>query len=407
MAELRSFYPLRNTIQHYDWGGYSFLPRLTGHDNPDHTPWAELWMGAHPKGPSSVVLNGDHLLPLPEFIARTPAAILSEQVARAFGNRLPFLFKVLDVRQMLSIQSHPNKASAERGFADENARGIPIDAFHRNFRDDNHKPEIMVALTECWLLHGFQSWSNIQHTLRSVPEFEPIARQQHTGIRTLYEYLMRLDQEAVDRLLLPLRDRLQKIESTDKNRPEFWAKRAFQQFQPRTGATDRGIFSIFLMNIVRAEPGQGIFQDAGTLHAYLEGVNVELMANSDNVFRGGLTPKHIDVDLLLENLDFAPVTPNLLAGKPVSPTEIVFPAPAPDFRLSIITLMEPQPLHRQTSSGPEIWINLEGTARLNGSFELKKGASVFIPAGMPTEVALEEGEQVRLFKASVPTSEAN
>ncbi|MCB0634498.1 MAG: mannose-6-phosphate isomerase, class I, partial [Lewinella sp.] len=185
-----NFIPLEGVVQDYAWGGYYFIPELKGKENTAEQPQAELWMGAHNRGPSLMQING-YSQRLDDWIASDPEQILGKRVAHRFQNSLPFLFKILDVRKMLSIQAHPTKGAAVAGFQRENERGIPLTAHHRNYKDDNHKPEIMVALTDFWLLHGFRTAEAIAQVLEEVPElniFRKVFAQK--GIRGLYRYLM-------------------------------------------------------------------------------------------------------------------------------------------------------------------------------------------------------------------------
>lgn len=391
--------PLKGAIQHYHWGGYEYIPNLLHIDNQNNQPFAELWMGAHPSAPSIVKEHGTET-PLDAWISQAPETILGTSVAQEFQNRLPFLFKVLDVSKMLSIQAHPTKKQAEEGFQRENKEGIPLNAPHRNYKDDNHKPEIMVALTDFWLLHGFKSMEAMQVAIRAVPEFYPLQSiVNQSNIYELYEYIMKMPQVEVDAMLKPLQQRLN-AENPDKNTPNYWAKRAFEDFPPQDGHFDRGIFSIYFFNLVHLQPGEGIFQGAGIPHAYLEGVNVELMSNSDNVFRGGLTNKHVDVPELLKSLVFKPVNPQILSGAVISDTESVYRTPAPDFELRKIEVDQQHSHHCQQAAGPEILIVLEGEVLVNEVHHFKKGDIFFVPAGIGYTIQTEEASI--LFKASVP-----
>lgn len=336
---MQAIIPLTGVIQHYDWGGFQFLPELLSTPNPAQKPFAELWMGTHKKGTARAHLP-EGQLSLAELIQQQPIQMLGEKVSAHFHGRLPFLFKILDVRKMLSIQAHPSKKSAELGFQRENELGIPLTAFHRNYRDDNHKPEVMVALTDFWLLHGFRSAQEIASTLEEVPAFH-ILREVfgNRDIKALYQHIMELPQGKVDEMLAPLKQQLEdkaQIQTLQKSSPDYWAHLAFQDYT-RDGHYDRGIFSIYFFNLVFIPQGKGIFQDAGIPHAYLEGVNVELMANSDNVFRGGLTPKHVDVPELLKHLVFTSVVPKILEGQAENDIEQAFVTPAPDFALTQLT----------------------------------------------------------------------
>lgn len=391
-------FPITGAIQNYAWGGSNFIPELIGQANPQAEPFAELWMGAHERGPSRVE-NTEATLS--EFIAQNPINVLGQATAKHFDKRLPFLFKILDVNKMLSIQSHPTKAQAEVGFRAENEAGVPIKAKHRNFRDDNHKPEIMVALTEFWLLHGFRPKAEITIILEKVPEFvslRPLFAKEN--IYTLYEAIMKMPQSEVDVLLAPLYERLQGIE-TPKDTPDYWAKMAFEDYT-RDGHYDRGIFSIYLFNLVRLEKGDGIFQAAGVPHAYLEGVNVELMANSDNVFRGGLTPKHIDVPQLLKHLVTKSVEPKILKGEIVSESECIYRSPAPDFELARIKISTSQSHQRATNSA-DILIVMEGEAEVEskeGRFKRGRGQVFFASAN--SQYKVQTTTHATLYRASVP-----
>lgn len=395
-------FPLAGVVQHYAWGGFDYLPALLGIDNEGRQPFAELWMGAHNRGPALVRPNGQ-AFPLDELLRQHPEW-LGPSVQRHFGGGLPYLFKILDVRQMLSIQSHPTKAQAEAGFRRENEQDIPLNAPHRNFKDDNHKPEVMVALTEFWLLHGFRSEAALERILEETPEFGPLRPlfAEHSIFR-LYKGVMEMPQEEVDRMLQPMAQRLRPLARAgklDKGQPEYWAMQAFDNHMLDGGHYDRGVFSIYFFNLVKVMPGEGIYQGAGIPHAYLEGVNVELMANSDNVFRGGLTEKHVDVPELLAHLSFGPVEPQILKGEPVSEAEWVYPTPAADFQLNRIRLSPGQRYQPETPRGPEIVIVIEGKVFLPDGSGYARGEAFFVPAGH--DYSLHSEGQSELFKALAP-----
>ena len=396
--------PLKGVIQHYAWGGTHFIPQLLSKNNRSSQPFAELWMGTHVKGPSKV-LTSEGELALAQLIKKAPTDILGKKTAADFDNKLPFLFKVLDVNSMLSIQAHPTKKEAEIGFAKESKTGIAVTAPNRTYRDDNHKPEVMVALTDFWLLHGFKSIEGIQEVL-TLPEFQPLqAYFKENSIFQLYKAIMEMPQKEVDNLLTPLWKRLKPLFEKGqlaKNSADFWAAQAFVDYTI-DDHFDRGIFSIYLFNLVNVKKGEGIFQEAGIPHAYLEGVNMELMANSDNVFRGGLTQKHIDVPELLKHLVFESVTPKILKGTVISSVEKVFKTPAPDFELSQISLSKAQ-IYRstQTTSAATV-IVMEGTATVqfdNQQLIFKKGDSFFVAAN--TSFTIRTKAETLLFKAAVP-----
>jgi len=408
---------LHGVVQHYDWGGHLFIPDLLGIENATSRPFAELWIGAHAKAPSIVELTGGEE-PLDELIAEEPEAILGPAANARFGGRLPYLFKILDVHKMLSIQAHPTLAQAREGFARENAAGVKLEAGSRNYKDDNHKPEIGVALTEFWMLHGFRPLEQIAESFVHTPELGAVmpdfpqrlvaAGHQHDArrslLRELYSRVMTIPQEQVDLLLNPLLSRLQAKPQSNKDSADYWAVRAAENFPLPGGHRDRGIFSVYLLNLVHMQPGQGTFQPAGVLHAYLEGVNVELMANSDNVLRGGLTTKHVDVAELLNILTFEGGTPEVFDGNQVSAQERVYRTPAEEFELRRISL----PVHGryagEATYGPKALLVLDGSATLSSdgeSVSLGRGSIALIPSG--TEFVMQtQGEELVVFQAGLP-----
>lgn len=403
MNPIQPIFPLEGIVQHYAWGGYEFIPKLLGLSNTSHEPYAELWMGAHPKGPSLAVTRTEKRV-LNELIADAPAAYLGQAISGRFDQRLPFLFKILDVRSMLSIQAHPNKRQAEAGYQKENLLGIPLESPQRIFRDDNHKPEVMVALTDFWLLHGFRSLSEIEVLSSTVPEFAPLASVFQAGdLKSIYQHLMTIPQAEVNDLLYPLERRLRqekKAGRLSESQAEYWAAQAFEEYTTADGDVDRGIFSIFLLNLVHIPRGSGIYQGAGIPHAYLRGVNVELMANSDNVFRGGLTPKHVDVEALMSHLEFRSVHPRIISGESGKQGLTLFPTPAPDFELARIDVQGGRPFHSGPHEDPQILIVMEGRITLNRAFHFEQGNIFFICPG--TAYAIEAGATASLFRAGVP-----
>ncbi len=365
-------------------------------------------MGAHPSAPSKIEINGS-FTPLPDLIRADAEAWIGGQIAARFGKDLPYLFKILDVRRMLSIQAHPTKTRAEEGFCRENEQGIPFDAPQRVYKDANHKPEVMVALSEFWLLHGFRTREAIRAELERVEELRPLLSRFSDGdLPGLYRHIMEMPQPAVDEILLPLRRRLATrfaAGSLPKSSPDYWAAIAFRDFELPGGHCDRGIFSIYLLNLVHVLPGQGIYQAAGIPHAYLEGQNVELMANSDNVFRGGLTPKYIAVQELINNLVFEPAIPQVICGIERSEQETVYPTPAPDFELFEMHIEAGAYMAGATGQGPEIWILLQGEMMAGGGNFFRRGDAAFVPPG--TAWRLEGIADARLFGARVPVKGAN
>lgn len=394
-------FKLTGVIQHYAWGGHLFIPQLLNNNEPTDKPSAEYWMGAHPSAPSKLLIGQDWVS-LNQLIADDPATTITTSVMGRFGE-LPYLFKVLDVKDMLSIQVHPTKESAEIGFAEENKAGIPINAPHRNYKDQNHKPEVMVALSEFWLLHGFKSKEALEEVLMNTQELTilfPLFRQ--AGIKGLYQFVMEMEQEDVNNMLAPLVKRairLKKEGSIDKTNPGWWAAKLYEE-NGITENIDRGIFSIYFFNIVYVDKGGAVFQKAGVPHAYLEGQNIELMANSDNVLRGGLTPKHVDVPELMRHTLFESVVPDVMKGNPGAGGEVVYPCPVPDFGLSKIDLNIGES-YQGKSFSLEIILVTEGAVIVNQHLVLKKGEAAAILAD--TSFDLNATGNSTIFKAFVPS----
>jgi mannose-6-phosphate isomerase len=391
---------LQGKVQHYAWGGISYLPRLLRIENPDHRPFAEYWLGAHENAPAE--LEG---MTLNAYIRQQPEATLGPHTAARFG-RLPYLLKILDVKDMLSIQVHPGKRSAELEFAEENRKGIALNAPDRNYKDDNHKPELMLALGEFWLLHGFKPEDELRRILQTVPELRfliPVFNRQ--GYQGIYQAIMEMPQEEVNRILAPLLQRiipLYKEDQLKKQEEHFWAARAAMTYS-EPGKTDRGIFSIYLFNLLNLHPGEAIFQDAGLPHAYLEGQNVEIMANSDNVLRGGLTPKHIDVAELMKHIRFEATYPRIIPEDNDPGHIAVYHTSAPDFELSKLSLLQGESLTIKAHSA-EIFIVLEGSLGVIepawSPFGRKKGEA-FIAFHQARFELLAQQDTV-VYRASVP-----
>jgi mannose-6-phosphate isomerase class I len=348
--------PLHAGIQHYAWGDKTFIPDLLGIDNPEGRPFAEVWMGAHPDLPSKIEVKGRPVA-LNEFVTASAEEILGPAFTREFEGQLPYLFKVLSAGAPLSIQTHPTKERAREGFTREDAAGIPRSAGHRNYRDTNHKPELIAALTEFYGLKGFRPLEEIAQVLTDVPEFRslwPDFEPTSAGLKSLYEKIMNLSQNRVDALLDPI---LGRLTDADRKRAftradrEYWILRADREYA-KEGHRDRGIFSMYLLNLVHLEPGEAMYLPAGMLHAYLEGSGMEIMANSNNVIRGGFTSKHVDVPELLNNVIFEGSEPEILQPTRLPGSrEWVFKTPAREFELRRIEVTEEQP-HQNGADAP-------------------------------------------------------
>jgi len=393
---------LKGKVQHYAWGGFEFIPHWLGIPNTGHKPFAEYWMGAHPSASSDIVTSNGSLS-LNELIKGFPEITIGNNVQQKFGE-LPYLFKILDVHEMLSIQVHPTKEEAIKGFEEEEAKGIPVGAATRNYKDKNHKPEVMVALSEFWLLHGFLQQESLKKVLQSVPEFEKfVSLFKNDDYKKLYQHVMKMSQNEVNALLTPLVHReLQRKKDNEltKDQPGWWVTKLFEH-QTSVENIDRGIFSVYFFNIVKANPGEAIFQGAGIPHAYLEGQNVELMANSDNVLRGGLTPKHIDVPELLKHTTFKGVAPNIMMGEQMKTGEKNYSCPVDDFGISKIELKQSQ-TYNGTASSLEIIVAIDGEMQISGTnnLSIKRGEAAAILCGETYNISTPSS--VMAYKAFVP-----
>jgi mannose-6-phosphate isomerase len=385
---------LKNAIQPYAWGSRHALAELRGEAGPSPGPEAELWIGAHPLAPSRLS-DGRTLL---EAIAAEPARHLGASVAGRYEGKLPFLLKVLAAATPLSLQAHPSLAQARAGFEADEAAGIPLGAPHRNYKDRNHKPELLCALSEFWALCGFRPVTDTLALLDELAVPALAARRavlaaspDASGLKWLFSSLMQAPAEERRELADVTAAACRARQSTPARfvREYGWAVRLADLYPG-----DVGLVSALLLNLLRLEPGEAIHLPAGNLHAYLSGTGVEIMASSDNVLRGGLTPKHVDVPELLRVLDFEP-----LAVAPLRPAargrEQVYVTPTREFELSYFDL-EQAPVE-VAITGPEIWLVTSGAARLP-ELELTQGGSVFVPAETSK---LQVSGSGRIFRAKV------
>lgn len=403
MQNRKKIYRLKGVVQHYAWGGDHFIAGLIREVNDNGQPYAEYWMGAHDNAPAEI-FNEKETKKLNEVISSDPGLVIGNKVFNEFG-RMPYLLKILDVRDMLSIQVHPDKKSAELAFKEENEKGIGLEAPNRNYKDANHKPELMVALSNFWLLHGFKPPSVLMQILSNIKELQFLRTTFETnGYHALYKTVMEMSQKQVNNTLQPLLDRIVPLYQANKllkTNEDFWAARAAITFN-RGSDIDRGIFSIYFFNLVECRPGDGVFQDAGVPHAYLEGQNVEIMANSDNVLRGGLTPKHIDVPELLKHVRFEAVHPTIIKPKRRDGLTEVYPTPARDFELSRLLLESTKETSFRTSTA-EVFFLYKGEIVLSDPTD-----KLFLKAGdaaigfADTKVHVRAMEDAILFRASVP-----
>ena len=371
---------LMNTVRHYPWGSRTVIPELLGERSPADRPYAELWMGAHPDAPS-VLSNGT---PLDKAIEAEPEVLLGPGVHERFGTRLPFLMKVLAAEQPLSLQAHPTNEQARAGFAAEEAAGVPHDEATRTFKDPFHKPELLLALTTFEALCGFRPVEESLHCLAKlqVPELKPtIAALARGGLRAAIPQLIALNPEHRSVLVTAVAEAADRF--VRAHDPEFINTYRWAASLAETYPGDPGVVISLMCNHLKLAPGEAVFLPAGNLHAYLSGAGVEVMASSDNVLRGGLTAKHVDLAALIEVLDFTdgrvPVLHPVLG-----PGGLRYPVPVDDFDLTRIQLDGQS--GSLTTHGPQVLLCTEGTAVLSspdGDVTVPQGGSAFVPAGTP------------------------
>ena len=394
---------LKNTVQAYAWGSYTAIPELLGTDSPSSTPQAELWMGAHPKA-SSLVDCAGRWISLEKLIQKSPQGILGKAVANKFGDKLPYLFKVLAAAQPLSIQAHPSPIQAKQGFERENRLKIPLGAFHRNYKDENHKPECICAMTHFWAMKGFR---NIPEMLSLMAVVRPVDLskeldnlKQHPspqGLKTFFEAIMNMDRKRQKKIVDNAVAMAKKHVEDDY--VFQWMIDLNKQYP-----SDIGVLSPILLNLVCLEPGQAMFLPAGELHAYLDGVGIELMANSDNVLRGGLTKKHVDVEELLNVLNFNEGETDVLPVTQINHCERIYESRAEEFVLSAINLQAGTTYHSPAKRSVEILLCMDGNATISDleggmKIDLPKGRSILIPSAVKKYRI--KGDAT-IYKASVP-----
>ncbi|MFG2347332.1 mannose-6-phosphate isomerase, class I [Streptomyces phaeochromogenes] len=368
---------LDNTIRPYAWGSTTAIPHLLGVE-PTGEPQAEMWMGAHPGAPSRTPRG-----PLTEVIDEAPEKELGPAAVAKFGPRLPFLLKLLAAGAPLSLQVHPDLAQAKEGYEDEERRGVPIDAPHRNYKDANHKPELICALTEFDGLCGFRTPSEAADLLAALDV---------DSLKPYVDLLHAHPEEAA------LREVLTAVLSADREQMAATVTEAAAACARLGGAHapyadlahhypgDPGVIAAMLLNHVRLQPGEALFLGAGVPHAYLNGLGVEIMANSDNVLRCGLTPKHVDVPELLRIVRFEASDPGVLRPEASPDGEEVYETPIDEFRLSRYALVAGAPVHDLTLGTPQILLCTAGSVQA-GEHALGPGRSVFVPAGEKAEVS--------------------
>ncbi|AXE26609.1 mannose-6-phosphate isomerase, class I [Streptomyces globosus] len=370
---------LTNTIRPYAWGSPTAIPGLLG-VQPTGEPQAELWMGAHPGAPSRLD-RGAGETTLADVIAADPERELGAAAVARFGPRLPFLFKILAAGAPLSLQVHPDLEQARAGYAEEERLGIPADAPHRNYKDPNHKPEMVCAITAFEGLCGFR------------PPREAAALLDGLKVDSLTPYVDLLRAHPEDAALREMLTAVLTADRAETARTVAEAAAAAERlggpYTPYATLAhhfpgDPGVIAAMLLNHVKLQPGEAMFLGAGVPHAYLDGLGVELLANSDNVLRAGLTPKHVDVPELLRIVRFDPGDPALL--RPEDGDEEVYDTPTDEFRLSRLALAPGAAPHRLPAGAPQILLCTAGRPTA-GELALAPGESVFVPAGESVELS--------------------
>ncbi|MBA2880733.1 mannose-6-phosphate isomerase [Desulfosalsimonas propionicica] len=392
---------LENPVQKYAWGSTTAIQKILAAKPDDRTPWAELWMGAHPKAPSMVHVNGQQM-PLNELIREHPRAFLGADAAAAYSNTLPYLFKVLAASQPLSIQAHPGARQAGEGFNRENEQQIPIGDPCRNYRDPWPKPELICAIEPFGALIGFRSPETIcslgrrffpkslDRPLQAL-ESQPDA----SGIRGFFHELMTIKKSYRAEVI---HETLANARASDT--PEgYWIDRLHQSYPG-----DAGVLAPVCLNLLEIPPGRAVFLAPGILHAYLYGTGMEIMANSDNVLRGGLTAKHVDVAELFNTLEFAPSFPNPAPPEKINSAEQRFSAPADEFCLSVISLDPGTRYCSPNEHSADILFCLAGQAEIrknktNTCLDLAQGQAAIVPAAAGTYEISGRG---KIWKAGVP-----
>lgn len=401
---LMPVYRLRNPVRNYAWGSKDFIPAMLGLKNRDQSPWAELWAGAHPASPSEVELE-DSMVSLDDFISADPASLLGPECVKRFNGKLPFLLKILSAEKPLSIQTHPDKEQALRGFEKENSRGLPADSPERSYKDAFWKPELLYALTPFYALAGFRRAEEIVSFLSAYESpaavnLVSILNRDKEDLSLAYRVLLELKGGEKEAFLREGAERALKPSSEE----EYWLGLLLKEYPE-----DPLVFAPFFMNLLILKPGETVFLGPGIPHAYLHGTGVEIMANSDNVLRGGLTEKYVNKEELFSVLRFIPNIPEIKTGcpGPGGERERIFPVPVEEFVLSRLRI-DREVFKCPSEKGLSLFICISGLLSVSvpGSVSVKEqslnlfpGDSFLLPAD--TEYCLIGGRGV-LFRASVP-----
>lgn len=400
----KNLFKLDNTIQNYAWGSTTAIHELFGIANPEQQPQAELWMGAHSNGCSKVLWNEQPVL-LSALIESDKAAFLSESTAKQFGE-LPYLFKVLAANSALSVQVHPSKQEAELGFAKEDEAGIDRHHPQRNYRDANHKPELVYALTPYQAMNGFRSFAEIIALFSSLTEQVAMPQvaallasfngnRTPEGFEAFFVGLLSLQGEDMRQSLDGLLSFAEQHANPQAENDVF----ALITELAHTYPGDIGLFTPLMLHVLTLQPGESMYLDARTPHAYLKGTGLEVMANSDNVLRAGLTPKHIDVAELASCTLFEEKPQATLLMQPiVEGNKQVYPIPVPDFKFDCFVKAENELV---VTHSAEIVFAIDQpvtvTHTSGESLVLQKGESAFIPAYAQLYTLSSEGRVARVY----------
>jgi mannose-6-phosphate isomerase len=370
---------LQNAIRDYAWGSRTAIPELTGVE-PDGTPQAELWMGAHESAPS-VLPSGESLY---DLVSSRPTEVLGEATAEEFQGRFPFLAKLLAAEQPLSIQAHPSREQAIDGYARDEAAGIPRDAGDRNYKDAWPKPEILIALGPFDALVGFRPLDATVELLQALGAdgFDGLTDLLRNGkLQDAFTHFMSSDRDTIRPLVAALAEACRRYDGEDLALEVETLDRLCQEFPD-----DPGVLAALLLNRVRLERFQAVYLPAGNVHAYLHGTGFEVMANSDNVLRGGLTRKYVDVEELVSVVDFEPIASPVLAGTPVAPGITAYETGCEYFAVRRVDLTGDS--LEVPAEGPRIVAVVDGTAEVGAD---GTEATVTLAAGQSAFVAGTEG----------------
>ena len=401
-------YKLFNKIQNYDWGttnDEAFIPNFLGTDPKPNVPYAELWIGAHPKAPSEIEVNGK-LIPLNIILEEHPVEYLGNYAAKKFNKKFPFLLKILSAARALSIQTHPDKEQAKKLHA----------ADPKNYPDDNHKPEIAIAVDSLTAIAGFRPAEEIVENLRSLPELKEYAgeseyekifnsvgkSEKEKSIKELYAVIMKKSDETerLNNCVEGIRQRFLAKENLSLEESQFLT-------QYKLFGSDVGLLSFFFFNFVQLKPHQAIFTKAGVPHAYIKGNIIECMANSDNVVRAGLTNKFKDVNTLLEIMRYDFEKYEIINSEAKS-SEVKYKTPAEEFEVSYFKKDTGLDEKINSNDKPAVYLIYNGSLKVSWEYgekkmsqKFSKGESFLVPASLAQyEIYSEEG--MSFYKVEVP-----